>query len=107
MKEYTVTCTETCAECEGHGIVSGALWADFWKVFSAAEAADKNVDFGKFLENYENNVLCGGPGCLGPEEHECIECDGRGKITRSVPLADALYDLLNRLVTESVKDVPA
>jgi len=90
-KVYTVTCIETCPECNGVGTVQSQSWTDFWSEVERSGYKAHNMgmdDFNDLVAVYEDNF-----GGLGPQTIPCSECDGIGEKIRKVPLLDALHDL--------------
>jgi len=88
--QYFVTAVSTCERCNGAGYVQNAQWQKFFEK-RGAEYSGADIDAGC-------NMLCEFFGVtsvryLPAEEHACPDCDGAGKITRPVSLAEALREV--------------
>ena len=90
MKDYTVTCTQTCPACEGRGFFDSEIWQAMQrdtKKFHGAPPPSGWYDAWAREHGYAN------ADDMGPDEEECVECGGVGTVVRQVPLVEALRDL--------------
>ena len=76
MIEFYVIKKELCHECGGYGVVYSHIWKMYYKDGRDVSPEDWARDNG-----YDR---------MGPEELECRECSGTGRVSREVPLKAAL-----------------
>ena len=89
---YYVKAVTQCSHCKGTGVVQHPQWQQFWEEHAATvediqqilEPAASNEAWDKLMAQHFPDWE------QVPEEIPCIECEGEGKITREVPLEDAL-----------------
>lgn len=95
MKKYLVTCEEDCIPCGGTGIVQHWQWAEF------LAAHGNNFTLAQSEEWFsERNGLDEYGYAVTPDgEQVCPDCEGAGKLTSFVSLAEALAS-----ITQEVKN---
>ncbi len=83
---YYVVEVRTCKECNGNGYIYDPQCQHngCHRRYSSEELASLS---------WEDGLPCGHDFMELQEEHPCIECEGKGEITREVPLKEALLNL--------------
>lgn len=83
-----VTEVAECQECAGQGVYAHPAWNSYW---------DELGDVGRYMEPeddrqwmWENGWILDSKGELPPEEVECGECLGDGRVRRSITFQEAL-----------------
>lgn len=85
-KQYLIVCQEPCQTCNGAGVVANPLWV---RLYAEERQGGKEIDENEWARaNGFDSAKA-----MGPEEHQCQDCEGEGKLTSQVSLADALVDL--------------
>ncbi len=93
--EYLVRKIETCADCEGEGVVGNQDWQE---INQANNKWMQEHTEGRFtdeaLADWERRIREKWPHSKPPpEEESCVECEGEGKIERWITLQQALAEL--------------
>ena len=92
MTSYLIRKIETCPACQGSGFVQNLDWAEINRAHSEwMEARSIKTFTDEARANWEWRIKKRWPyGNPPPEEGECCECEGTGKIETWVSLQDAL-----------------
>jgi hypothetical protein len=87
-KKFFITSEEECQRCKGSGLVANPDWTRFYEKrpnFSSYTATEVGVTL---FDHFQVSGL----GKLPPEVEQCGDCEGEGKFTCRVELAEALAE---------------
>lgn len=105
----TITVTVPCPACKGSGAAQHPTWADYWAWQQAWREQNPRPPAREALAWQHWNTAAAsamrtffrerGYDEPPPEEYDCPDCDGEGRIARPVPLADLARQFAGHLAT--------
>lgn len=89
-----------CEECKGSGIVQSPVWEMFNKWYNSLEQKWDHKKDGDPVDYWfkKHGADYGAPDPdQEPEEYECHECEGTGKIIKWMPITEVLELLITKI----------
>jgi hypothetical protein len=95
VKYYKVVCEESCGACLGNGVITNPIyrkmWADFDRVKNIPPVAVSFSD--EWQKDWATKHGYQSVDGMGGEVEQCLECKGKGRTRKEVPLQEALVYL--------------